>query len=507
MNQLLDRKPESAASGDEGPHQKKKNGPDWAELRRWGAVEWKNLKEWSRIHFRRAAHIAHGALAIHQTVGPISFLGISAALGVALTLTTLYTTSYAVTLDGDPVGVVADQSVVDQAIQEVEAEGSSLLGYDYQVQGDLDYKFALTLKTDITRDEEIEDYFYQQLNEVSDHLKKCQVSVDGQVIGVVKDEDTLNDMLEELKNKYVNENTVEAGFVEDLTIDYVYAVDTVMTTDEMRQALEANSTGETTYTVQQGDTFNAIAYANDMSVSDLKALNPDVDINRLMIGDVLNVKELVPVLSVQTKEHQVYTQEIECPVETQEDSSMYKGTSKIITQGVPGEAQVEADVTYVNGYERDREILSTTTLREPTTTVKAVGTKEKPKTASTGSFSWPIRGKINSYFGGRYIFGSYSYHSGIDIAASYGAAIKAADGGTVTFAGYKGSYGYLVIIRHDNGTETYYGHNSKLLVSAGQKVYKGQQIAKAGSTGRSTGVHCHFEVRINGKAVNPLNYL
>ena len=281
----------------------------------------------------------------------------------------------------------------------------------------------------------------------------------------------------------------------------------MLTTEEMRSALEANSTGETTYTVQKGDTFNAIAYANDMSVSDLKALNPDTDINRLMIGDVLNVKELIPVLSVQTVEHQVYTQSIDCPVETVEDSSMYKGTSKILTQGEPGEAQIEANVTYVNGYEREREILSNTTLREPTTTIKAVGTKEKPKTASTGSFSWPIRGKINSYFGGRYIFGSYSYHSGIDIAASYGAAIKAADGGTVTFAGYKGSYGYLVIIRHDNGTQTYYGHNSKLLVSAGQKVYKGQQIAKAGSTGRSTGTHCHFEVRINGKAVNPLNYL
>ena len=507
MNQLLDRKPESAASGDEGPHQKKKNGPDWAELRRWGAVEWKNLKEWSRIHFRRAAHIAHGALAIHQTVGPISFLGISAALGVALTLTTLYTTSYAVTLDGDPVGVVADQSVVDQAIREVEQEGTSLLGYDYQVEGDLDYKFALTLKTDLTQEDEIEDYFYQQLNQVSDHLKKCEVLVDGQAIGVVKDEDALNDMLEELKAQYVNENTVESEFVENLSIDYVYAEDTVLTTEEMRSALEANSTGETTYTVQKGDTFNAIAYANDMSVSDLKALNPDTDINRLMIGDVLNVKELIPVLSVQTVEHQVYTQSIDCPVETVEDSSMYKGTSKILTQGEPGEAQIEANVTYVNGYEREREILSNTTLREPTTTIKAVGTKEKPKTASTGSFSWPIRGKINSYLGGRYIFGSYSYHSGIDIAASYGAAIKAADGGTVTFAGYKGSYGYLVIIRHDNGTQTYYGHNSKLLVSAGQKVYKGQQIAKAGSTGRSTGTHCHFEVRINGKAVNPLNYL
>ena len=77
----------------------------------------------------------------------------------------------------------------------------------------------------------------------------------------------------------------------------------------------------------------------------------------------------------------------------------------------------------------------------------------------------------------------------------------------MTFAGYKGSYGKLVIITHDNGTRTYYGHNSSLLVSSGQKVYKGQQIAKAGSTGRSTGTHCHFEIRVNGKAVNPLNYL
>ena len=147
------------------------------------------------------------------------------------------------------------------------------------------------------------------------------------------------------------------------------------------------------------------------------------------------------------------------------------------------------------------------TVREPTTTIKAVGTKEKPKTASKGTYIWPVSGRITSYFGGRYIFGSYSYHSGLDIAVSYGTTVKAADGGTVTFAGYKGSYGNLVIITHDNGTQTYYAHNSSLLVSAGQKVYQGQAVAKAGSTGRSTGVHCHFEVRVNSSAVNPLNYL
>jgi len=500
MNALLERKPEQTPSGAPKTKTKPASGSDWS-------CRWKAFQEWARIHGRRAAHRAHGALSIHRTVGPASFLVIAGALGVALTLTTLYTTSYAVTLDGQEVGVVADRSVVDEAIEAVEAEGSSLLGYDYQVEGDLDYQFALTLKSDITEQREIKEYFYSQLDEASEHLRKYEVLVDGRSMGVVQDEDTLNTMLEELKSQYVNENTTEASFVENLTIDHVYSVDALMTVDEMQAALEESSVGGTTYTVESGDTFNAIAYANDMAVSDLKALNPDVNVNRLMIGQVLNVKERIPVLSIQTKEHQTYTEEIECPVETVEDSKMYEGNSKILTQGTPGEALVEANVTYVNGYEREREVLSSTTLREPTTTVKAVGTAPRPKTASYGTYSWPIKGRITSYFGGRKIFGSYSYHSGIDIAASYGAAIKAADGGTVTFAGYKGTYGKLVIITHDNGTKTYYAHNSSLLVSAGQKVYKGQQIAKAGSTGRSTGVHCHFEMRVNNKAVNPLNYL
>lgn len=485
----------------------KSNGPDWEAIRQEAKRRWALWKEWSRIHTRRWSHVFHGAVASHRAVGPISFLGVSAALGVALTITTLYSPSYAVTMDGEAVGVVADQAMVTDAIRQVEEEGSSLLGYEYQVEGELDYQFTLTLESDLSSETEIENYFYGQLSSVSSHLRKCEVVVNGKSIGVVKDEDALNEMLQELKDQYVTENTTSVDFVEDVSINYVYASDNVMTVEEMEAALKANSTGETTYTVQQGDTFNAIAYANDMSVSDLKALNPDVDINRLMVGDVLNVKELIPVLSVQTTEHQVYTQSIACPVEEVEDDSMYKGDTKIVTQGVEGEEQVEADVTFVNGYEKERTVTSTTTLREPTTTVKAVGTKEKPKTASKGTYKWPVSGRITSYFGGRYIFGSYSYHSGLDIACSYGATIKAADGGTVTFAGYKGTYGNLVIITHDNGTQTYYAHNSSLLVSAGDKVYQGQAIAKAGETGRATGVHCHFEVRVRGTAVNPLNYL
>lgn len=468
---------------------------------------WHNWRERTRISLRRAAHILHGALSVHRTVGPATFLSASAALGVALTLTTLYTTSYAVIVDGKNIGVVADRAVVLSAIDQVQQRGSQLLGYDYSVDSEVDYQFALTLKTDLTPPQAIGDVFYEQLDEVCDELKKCQVLVNRRPIGIVEDERALEQMLDELLNQYTTENTVDAEFVEDVSVKYVYIADEVLDIAQLRAALEENATGETTYTVQSGDTFNAIAYRNDMSVSDLKALNPQVDISRLSIGQQLNVKELIPVLSVRTTEHQVYTQQIECPVETQEDATIYKGSSKIIKQGREGEERVDASVTYVNGYERSREINETTLLREPTTTIKAIGTKEKPKTASTGTFSWPTRGKINSYFGGRKIFGSYSYHSGLDIQASTGTIIKAADGGKVTFAGYKGSYGNLVIITHDSGIQTYYAHNSALLVSAGQSVYKGQSIAKAGSTGRSTGPHCHFEVRVNGKAVNPLNYL
>lgn len=115
-------------------------------------------------------------------------------------------------------------------------------------------------------------------------------------------------------------------------------------------------------------------------------------------------------------------------------------------------------------------------------------------------------GSITSRFGVNESVRNHT-HKGIDIAAPYGTAIVAAASGTVKSASYSGGYGNLVIIDHGNGVETYYGHCSKTNVSAGQKVEAGDLIANVGSTGNSTGNHCHFEVRINGTQVNPQNYL
>ena len=118
----------------------------------------------------------------------------------------------------------------------------------------------------------------------------------------------------------------------------------------------------------------------------------------------------------------------------------------------------------------------------------------------------PVGGTISSRFGAISSRRS-SAHTGLDIATSYGAAISAAASGTVSFAGTKGSYGKLIVIDHGNGVQTYYGHCSNLYVSAGQKVSQGQKIAAVGSTGNSTGPHLHLEVRINGVAYNPQNYV
>ena len=127
----------------------------------------------------------------------------------------------------------------------------------------------------------------------------------------------------------------------------------------------------------------------------------------------------------------------------------------------------------------------------------------------SGTFIWPCNGPITSPFGYRThpIFGTTIYHSGIDIGVDYNTPIHAADGGTVILAGWCGGYGNAVIIDHGNGLQTLYGHNTSVAVSEGQTVSQGQVIAYSGSTGYSTGPHCHFEVRRNGEAVDPMGYL
>ena len=122
---------------------------------------------------------------------------------------------------------------------------------------------------------------------------------------------------------------------------------------------------------------------------------------------------------------------------------------------------------------------------------------------------WPVAGAISSYYGYRTSPGGFSatFHEGVDIAGDYGTPISATAAGTVTQAGWVGGYGYLVEVKHADGIVTRYGHNSAVLVYEGQHVDQGSMIALMGSTGNSTGPHCHYEVRIHGEAVDPMYFL
>lgn len=122
---------------------------------------------------------------------------------------------------------------------------------------------------------------------------------------------------------------------------------------------------------------------------------------------------------------------------------------------------------------------------------------------------WPVAGPISSYYGYRTSPGGIgsTFHEGVDIAGDYGTPISATAAGTVTQAGWVGGYGYLVEVKHANGIVTRYGHNSAVLVYEGQHVDQGSMIALMGSTGNSTGPHCHYEVRIHGEAVDPMYFL
>ena len=147
-----------------------------------------------------------------------------------------------------------------------------------------------------------------------------------------------------------------------------------------------------------------------------------------------------------------------------------------------------------------------------TSSIRNSGSSSSSSKYNGGIMAWPVPSchTVSSGYGGRIhpTTGKYKFHGGLDIPGSYGSAIVAANSGKVIWAGNRGdSYGNYVIIDHGGGVSTLYGHSSKVLVSSGQSVSRGQRIANVGSTGRSTGPHCHFEVRINGSRVNPNPYV
>ncbi len=240
--------------------------------------------------------------------------------------------------------------------------------------------------------------------------------------------------------------------------------------------------------------------------SDLTFLSSECKEDELIpSGEILKlILELSPKFTWTTLE----TETESVPFETvnKNSSDHLEGTKVVQTEGRNGEKELTFEAVYEDGAQLSRTKVSEKVLTKPQSKVVLIGTKKS--TASTGKYIYPLKSVyITSYYGARTLNGKYDYHYGIDLRAANGTSVMASDGGKVIYAGKMGTYGTLVKIEHDNGNVTYYAHLSSVSVKVGQRVYQGQVISKSGSTGNVTGPHLHFELRVNGKHKNPLNYL
>ncbi len=422
-------------------------------------------------------------------------------LTAAVIASTFLSVGIKIIVDGEPIGYMYSRSEYNEAVSFVEKRASEILERPYSVTANVRFELGVVPRESVISKQQLQSFFFSGIEDVS---MLYAITVDGQVVGASKNRDTLQAMLDELL--YVNDKAVKARFAQDVQITQRYVdASYLLSHDEIRQKLTSKIHTARTYKVKSGDTINNVAKANGLTRADLIELNPSLKSGNLRAGKELIIAKEIPFLSVEAVRRVEYTETIPFETKKVESSSLYKGSTRVKVNGRVGVKTTVADVTYVDNKEVSRNIISSNVTREPVTKVIEVGTKARPKTVATGVMSRPVKGAIIS---SNYGYRRGSFHKGVDFALAKGSRVSAADGGTVTYAGWKrGGWGYLVIINHGNGRETYYAHNSKVTVSVGQKVAKGEQIAKVGSTGNSSGPHVHFEVHVNGRHVNPFKYI
>lgn len=413
--------------------------------------------------------------------------------------------AYSFHLNDKQIGVVEEEKLAEEAFNETKLLIEEEIKHPIHINEEMSINPIHVSKKELMTKEEL---ITQIQNNITYEVQGYVIKVNGKVQAILKDKKEAEEVLDEVKNTYIKEGTEveEISFVEEVVIEpqFVEDLKMVYTKEEAIATLTKSTEQQKIYIIKEGDSLWAIAEKYEMSVEDLLKANLDLEEDSLLqIGQEISLVIPKPLLSVMTKEKYTYNEPIEKPVVYQEDDSQYKNYLKVVQHGEEGEKEITAYKVRINGYEESKEIISEKVIKEPTEAILIVGTKTPPPKSATGSFKMPVSGRLSSPFGSRW----GTFHAGIDLAAPSGTSIYASDGGTVVEAGWHGGYGYLVRINHGNGFETFYAHASKIYVTVGQKVAKGERIAAVGSTGNSTGSHLHFEIRKNGEARNPYNYL
>lgn len=439
-------------------------------------------------------------------LSPSYFMPVAAlVLFVHVVQTTLGSTyALEVVYNGDVIGYIKDESVFEKA--EIQMRGR--IAYeDYIKPADAIPKYSIV---------SVDESSLMSVNELTDELIRASghelgeatgLYVDGEFMGAVYERNSLLSMLDSLLAPYRTDNENETvEFVRNVdTVDGLYPLSSIVSIRSLHEDITVMQQEEAVYTAVAGDAPILIAQKTGISLSTLLALNPGID-KSLLIGQEVLVQQSVPFLEVQVRRTEIYEEEIPFKIERKVDSSQYEGYVKTTQVGKNGINKITAEVTYLNGIETARKIIYTSKVSDPINEKVTVGGKSVAEVGAqntSSGFIWPtgsgyVSCGINGYWG----------HTGMDIASYAGTPIYASASGIVTKVAYnRTGYGYHIKISHGGNVETLYAHCSQLYVKVGQWVSQGDKIAAMGRTGNSTGNHLHFEIRSNGKYLDPAKYI
>jgi len=415
-----------------------------------------------------------------------------------------YVSAYEYSYNGRVLGVVKNQEDVIKLLDVVTEQLTKEYNAEVKIDKKLDITFDRVIS--VNREIDVSEEVLKKLTYMQDMKAKAYgIYVDENREAIISSKETAKKLLNSIKARYINNaessKYESVGFAENVEIKEVQTkLGRIQNSEDALKKILTGAVQTKVHIVGPGDTFSGVAKKYGIKSGILLESNPSVTPEKLSIGEEIVLTQAVPLITVQTVEVSTYMEPIAFEKTTENADNMYEGEKSVKVKGVIGEKKVVARIIKNNGMEISKKELKATIIEEPIKEIMLVGTKSLPSLEGSGTYIYPVVGARLSQ---RYS----SSHRAIDLAISSGSKVRAADGGTVIYAGYSGTYGYLIRINHGGNRVTLYAHSSKLLVRAGDKVYQGQQIAYSGSTGRSTGPHVHFEVIISGVQKNPLDYI
>lgn len=441
---------------------------------------------------------------------------IAPTLSLALLVATISVWSTAtfaleVNLDGKTVGYVADENVFADAcaLMNLRVVDDGTEGFSVDTPK---YSMAMVSSDQLLDAAALcDELITASCDEISE---ACGIYVDGELIAVTEQKDSLQTVLENILTAYLEEpQVVDAAFVNEIVYkEGLYPIENIVSADTAETLLTATHAEINGYTMaaratQQEDI--AVYDGSNAQANEAVDQNPSLS-KEITAGPALKLEQDTPILNVKLVRTEEYEESIAFESEEVEDSSKLEGYRKVNIEGEDGKKLVTANVEYVDGQEVSREIVHEETLQEPVNEQVIVGTRSiaqaSQKVVSMRQMLWPVANVSGSYVSS--YFGDGRNHKGLDISAPAGTPIYAAETGTVVSVNGSGwAYGLHFVVDHGNGVQTLYSHCNTIDVEVGQQVARGQQIATVGRTGNATGNHLHFEVRVGGTPYNPAAFL